>query len=76
MTQMDLVRLMEQKGLTGTYRQHVSEALKGKITPLMARKIEIALDLPRFSLVKATGTKLNNLEMERIERIEKNLKGL
>lgn len=52
MSQMDLIRAMEAKGVTGIHREHLSEALNGRMFPIMARKIEIGLDLPENTLVK------------------------
>ncbi len=49
---MDLIRAMEAKGITGVHRSHLSAALNGNMFPIMARKIEIGLDLPENSLVR------------------------
>ena len=63
MTQMDLLRAMEEKGIRGLHRQHLSNALNGNMTPLWARRIEIGLDLPKFTLVKMTGAKMKEIEI-------------
>lgn len=60
LSQQDLVDLMNKKGLcTGkqVHKQHISNYLNSiaKITPTMARKMEIALDLPKYSLVEMVG---------------------
>lgn len=52
MSQADLLRKMEAKGIKGVHKEHLSEALNGKMFPIMAERIEIALDLPKDTLVK------------------------
>ena len=68
MRQADLIRAMEAKGIP-MYRTHMSEALNGRMSCLMARKIEIALDLPKYSLVKMTGVKLTEAVIKQLEKI-------
>lgn len=76
MSQMDLVRAMENKGIKGIHKQHLSEALNGRITPLMARKIEIGLELPKYSIVKIVGFPKTMAGMKEIEKIGEEIKGL
>lgn len=76
MRQADLVRAMEAKGLKGVQREHVSEALNGKIYPAMARKIEIGLDLPKYSLVRMTGVPITESVMKQLEKIGEETKEL
>ena len=52
MSQKDLIEAMEAKGITGVHKEHLSKALNGRMFPIMARKIEIGLDLPENTLVK------------------------
>ena len=66
---MDLVRAMEAKGITGVHREHLSEALNGRMSPLWARKIEIGLDLPKYTLVKMAGTPKSSAVMKEIEML-------
>lgn len=69
MTQQDLVDEMIKKGLTGVYKTHISTALNVKMFPFMARKIEIGLDLPKYTLVKMVGMPKTKAGMEEIERL-------
>jgi arginine repressor len=69
MTQNDLVRAMQDKGIKSVYKTHISEALNIKMSPVMARKIEIGLDLPKYSLVKIVGMPVTRAGIQEIERI-------
>lgn len=76
MSQMDLVRAMKAKGLKGVYKEHVSEALNGRMFPIMARKMEIGLDLPKYSLVKIVGMPKTEAGIKELEKIEEQIKEL
>ena len=71
MSQMDLLRAMEEKGITGLHRQHLSEVLRGSaiMTPAWARKIEIGLDLPMYTLVRMVGMPKTVAGMKEIEKL-------
>ncbi len=74
MTQQDLVnRINELHLANGTmYKNKISEMLNGQmsITTVMARKIEIALDLPKYSLVELVGFPTNDRYMRRLEELK------
>lgn len=73
MTQRDLTnRINELHLANGTmYKNKISEMLNGKmnITPVMARKIEIALNLPKYSLVELVGFPTNDRDKRRLEEL-------
>ena len=69
MTQRDLAREMERIGFKGVHYQHIGNLINGTDTKIrygLARKIEIALDLPEFTLINMVGrpseTKIKQLK--------------
>lgn len=54
-------------------RQNISNMINGTgsktITYIQARKIEIALDLPKYSLVELVGFPTNNRDKRRLEEL-------
>ncbi len=71
LSQNRLIALMEEKGIKGVHPEHLSVMLNTQLTSLWARRIEIALDLPRFSLVQMT--KMSNGDIYRINKMEEEL---
>ena len=69
MSQMDLLHKMQSLGFDGVHITHINNFINGTETttryPLI-RKIEIALDLPEFTLINMVGkpseTKLKELK--------------
>lgn len=58
LTQMDLIRKMNEMDLGNgvqLYKQHLNNAINGDMSFLWARRIEIVLNLPKYSLVKMVG---------------------
>ena len=75
MTQMDLVRKINKLNLGNgkeLSRCHLNNFLNGteKQTVTWARRIEIALNLPKYSLIRMIG-KTTELEENKIKEIEK-----
>ncbi len=58
---------------TGLTKQKVSNLLNGitPISPAMARRIEIALNLPKYSLVEIVGFPETEIEKRKLEEIDK-----
>ncbi len=75
MTQADLVRKIQEVGFTkGVNLPHINNIINGtEKTPhySLLRKIEIALDLPEYSLIKIAGNP-SEAEWERIKEIKAN----
>lgn len=73
MKQQDLVnRINELHLANGTmYKNKISEMLNGQreITPVMARRFEIALDLPKYSLVELVSYPTNDRDKRRLEEL-------
>ncbi len=58
MSQMDLLRKMQSLGFDGVYKMHINNIINGTDTIIrygLIRKIEIALDLPEFTLINMAG---------------------
>lgn len=76
MTQQDLVNRLNELGLADhneIVRKHtISDIVNGKLTisPSMARKIEIALDVPKYSIVNIIGLPKTKESKKRLEEIE------
>ena len=77
MTQQALVDRLNELGLVKeneSVRKHtISDIINGKlgISPYMARRIEIALDVPKNSIVKLVGLPKTEGGMKKLEQIEK-----
>lgn len=56
---------------TDIAKQHISNIINGteQLASLRARKIEIALDLPKYSLVEIVGFPTNDREKRRLEEL-------
>lgn len=81
MTQQDLVNRLNDLGLADNnevVRKHtISDIVNGRLTisPFMARKIEIALDMPKYSIVNIIGLPKTKVGMKKLEELEgKNMK--
>lgn len=75
MSQRDLLRKMQELKLTDydkLYAQHLNHAITTKMTYSWARRIEIALELPDYSLVAMVGNPTEK-QWERIRRIKPNV---
>lgn len=76
MTQQELVDRLNKLGLVKenqTVRKHtISDITNGRLTPssYLARRIEIALDLPKYSIVKLIGFPTTKEGMEKLEEIK------
>ena len=58
MSQMDLLRKMQSLGFDGVYKTHINNLInntESRPQYLLLRKIEIALDLPEFTLINIVG---------------------
>ena len=69
MSQMDLLRKMQSLGFDGVHKTHINNLIKNTESRpqyLLLRKIEIALDLPEFTLINMAGrpseTKIKQLK--------------
>ena len=69
MSQIDLLRKLQNLGFEGVYLTHINNFINGKDTVIrygLIRKIEIALDLPEFTLINMVGrpseTKIKQLK--------------
>lgn len=77
MTQADLLRVMNKLGMGEKgkliNRQHISNNLNGirPLSPYMARKFEIALDLEKYSVVRMVGFPNGNIKMKMLEDLDK-----
>lgn len=77
LTVADLARMMteqerEHGSSTTIYRMHLNPELKyDKITIEKARKIEIALNLPKFQLVNMVNRNLTKRQLEMLENLYK-----
>lgn len=74
MSQRDLLRKMQELKLTDyekLYAQHLNYAITTKMTYLWARRIELALELPDYSLVAMVGNP-SQKQWESIRRIKTN----
>lgn len=75
MKQMDLIRKLNelQLGQNGKlmHRQHLNNVLNGKMKfrPKLARKIEIALGLEKYQLVRMVGMPRSQEGIEELERV-------
>ena len=74
MTQAELLRKMKKMKLgdDNLHKQHLSRALNSKMTFIWARRIEIALDLPEYSLVKMAGNP-TPLQWKTIKEVKPNV---
>jgi len=74
MSQMDLVNKLNEMHLSDgkVYKNKMSEYINGHlaISPYMARKIEIAMELPKYSLVKLVGFPERECDKEKLEGIK------
>ena len=71
MTQSQLIKRMHKMGFTGVNATHISNFINGSDKEMrytLIRKIEIALDLPEFSLIKMAGSP-TKAQWEKIKRI-------
>jgi transcriptional regulator with XRE-family HTH domain len=77
LTVADLARMMTEEerkhgSSTTIYRMHLNPELKyDKITIEKARKIEIALNLPKFQLVNMVNRNLTKRQVEMLENLYK-----
>lgn len=77
LTVAELARMMTEQerkhgSSTTIYRMHLNPELKyDKITIEKARKIEIALDLPKFQLVNMINPELTKKQIEILENVYK-----
>lgn len=77
LTVAELARMMTEQerkhgSSTTIYRMHLNPELKyDKITIEKARKIEIALDLPKFQLVNMVNPNLTKKQIEMLENLYK-----
>lgn len=77
LTVADLARMMTEQerkhgSSTTIYRMHLNPELKyDKITIEKARKIEIALNLPKFQLVNMLNRNLTKKQIEMLENLYK-----
>ena len=77
LTVADLARMMTEQerkhgSSTTIYRMHLNPELKyDKITIEKARKIEIALNLPKFQLVNMVNRNLTKRQLEMLENLYK-----
>ena len=77
LTVADLARMMTEEerkhgSSTTIYRMHLNPELKyDKITIEKARKIEIALNLPKFQLVNMVNRNLTKRQLEMLENLYK-----
>ena len=77
LTVAELARMMTEQerkhgSSTTIYRMHLNPDLKyDKITIEKARKIEIALDLPKFQLVNMVNPNLTKKQIEMLENLYK-----
>lgn len=77
LTVAELARMMTEQerkhgSSTTIYRMHLNPELKyDKITIEKARKIEIALDLPKFQLVNMVNSNLTKRQLEMLENLYK-----
>lgn len=75
MTQIDLLRKMNKMNLGNGFvlnKQHLNNAINIKMTFTWARRIEIALNLPEYSLVRMVGRPTKS-EWEKIKEIKANV---
>lgn len=76
MTQQALVDKLNELGLTDNneiVRKHtISDIVNGKLTisPFMARRLEIALDMPKYSIVNLIGLPKTEIGIKKLEEIE------
>lgn len=76
MTQQALVDKLNELGLTDNneiVRKHtISDIVNGRLTisPFMARRLEIALDMPKYSIVNLIGLPRTEAGMKKLEEIE------
>lgn len=77
LTVAELARMMTEQerkhgSSTTIYRMHLNPELKyDKITIEKARKIEIALDLPKFQIVNMVNPNLTKKQMQMLENLYK-----
>lgn len=77
LTVADLARMMTEQeekhgSSTKIYRTHLSPELKyDKLTLERVRKIEIALDLPKFQLINMMNPHLTKRQVEMLENVYK-----
>lgn len=76
MTQQALVDRLNELGLVKeneSVRKHtISDIINGKLTisPFMARRLEIALDMPKYSIVNLIGLPKTEIGIKKLEEIE------
>lgn len=76
MTQQALIDRLNELGLTNNneiVRKHtISDIVNGKLTisPFMARRLEIALDMPKYSIVNLIGLPKTEIGIKKLEEIE------
>lgn len=76
MTQQALVDKLNELGLTDNneiVRKHtISDIVNGRLTisPFMARRLEIALDMPKYSIVNLIGLPRTEAGMKKLEGIK------
>ena len=75
MTQRDLARKMVNMGFSGVHFQHIGNIINGtdnRPQYILLRKIEIALDLPEFTLINMAGrpseTKIKQLKEIKVNK--------
>ena len=76
MSQMDLLRKMQSLGFDGVYRMHINNFINGTDDTIrygLIRKIEIALDLPEFTLINMAG-RPSEAKIKQLKEIQENVK--
>ncbi len=76
MSQMDLLRKMQNLGFDGVHKTHINNFINGTETMIrygLIRKIEIALDLPEFTLINMAG-RPSKTKIKQLKEIKANVK--
>ena len=75
MSQMDLLRKMQSLGFDGVHKTHINNLInntESRPQYILLRKIEIALDLPEFTLINMAGrpseTKIKQLKEIKVNK--------
>ena len=76
MSQMDLLRKMQSLGFEGVHITHINNLInntESRPQYLLLRKIEIALDLPEFTLINMAG-RPSETKIKQLKEIKANVK--
>jgi len=73
-TQADLLRKMKQLNLgdENLHKEHLNEAINKRMSFVWGRRIEIALNLPNYSLIKMIGEPTEN-QWKKIKEVGRNV---